>query len=63
MKAFRALLHGGPGYDTLDSSVGGVARDDPARLSVPDSAVDSVSLAQRARGDARDCVCRWSELV
>ena len=58
----RALLHAGPGYDTLDSSVGGLALSDPARLSVPDSAVDSVSLAYLLRADAGDCVCR-SELV
>ena len=33
----------------------------PARLSISESAVDSVSLTQLLAGDARDWVCRWSE--
>ena len=33
----------------------------PARLSISESAVDSVSLTQLLAGDARDRVCRWSE--
>ena len=62
-EAVRALLQGGPGYNTLDFSVGGSALYDATRLSVPDSAVDSVSLTQLLWGDARDCVSKCSELV
>ena len=62
-EAVSARLHGGVGFDTLDLPVGGLALCYPARLSVPDSAVDLVSLANSPRGDARDCVCRWSELM
>ena len=62
-ECIRALLHGGPGYDTLDFPVGGLVLYDPARLSVSDSAVDTVSLTQLLRGDARHCVNRWSELM
>ena len=58
-----ALLQGGPVYDTLDFPVGGLALYDATRLSVADSAVDSVSLTQLPRDDARDCVSRWSELM
>ena len=49
-EAVSALLHGGMGYDTLDFPVGVLALYDPARLSVLDSAIDSVSLAQLLGG-------------
>ena len=62
-EAVRALLQGGPGYGTLDFPAGGLALYDATRLSVPDSAVDSVSLTELLRSDARDCVSRWSELM
>ena len=51
----RALLQVGLGYDTLDFR----CLNDTTRLSVPDSAVDSVSFTQLLRSDARDCVNRW----
>ena len=60
-EAVRALLQGGPGYDTLDFPVGGLALYDATRLSVP--AVDSVSLTQLLRSDARDCVIRLFGLM
>ena len=47
----------------MDFPVGGLVLYDATRLSVPDSAVDSVFLTQLLRGDARGCVNRWSELI
>ena len=47
----------------FQSMNGGLALYDATRLSVPDCAVDSVSLTQLLWGDARDCVSKWSELM
>ena len=63
VKPFARFCRVGRGYDTLNFPTDGLALYDATRLSVPDSAVDSVSLTQPLRSDARDCVNRWSELV
>ena len=58
-----ALLQRSAEHDALDCPVGGLALYDTTRLSIPDSAVESTSLAQLLTEDTRDYVCRWSELM